>query len=95
MIIHTNLVIKKDKRNKEIRASSIMLNQRLIFGKIQLFSQGLTAIHYGANHQLSIWSLLWLFFVKLISFMVKNIKGKFLIRIRIITYVTPQNPGVR
>ena len=73
MIIHMNLVIKMDKRSKEIRASSIMLNQRLI--------------HYGANHQLSIWSPLWLFFffVKLIPFMVKNIKGKFPIRIRIIT----------
>ena len=85
VIIHTNMVIKRDKKSKEIRASSIMLNQRLIFGSIQLFSQGLITFHYEANHQLSIWSLLWLFFVKLISFMLKNIKGKFPIRIRIIT----------
>ena len=86
VIIHTNLVIKRDKKRKEIHASSIMLHQRLIFGRIQLFGQGLIAIHYGANHQLSIWSLLWLFFlVKLISFMVKNIKGKFPIRIMILT----------
>ena len=84
-IIHTNLAIKRDKRSKEIHALSIMLNQRLIFGRIQFFCQGLIAFHYGANHQLSIWSLLWLFFVKLISFMVKNIKAKFPIRIRIIT----------
>ena len=88
VIIHTNLAIKRDERSKEICSSSIMLNQRLIFGIIQLFGQGLIAIHYGANHQLSIWSLLWLvFFVKLISFMVKNIKGKFPIRIRIITSI--------
>ena len=86
VIIRTNLVIKRDKISKEIRASSIMLNRRLIFGRIRLFGQGLIVIHYGANHQLSIWSLLWLFFfVKLISFMVKNIKGKFPTRIRIIT----------
>ena len=86
VIIHTNLAIKRDKRSKEIRASPIMLNHRLIFGRIKLFGQGLIATHHGTNHQLSIWSLLWLFFfVKLISFMVKNIKGKFPIRIRIIT----------
>ena len=85
VIIHTNLVIKRDKRSKEIRASSIMLNHRLIFGRIQRFGLDLIAFHYEANHQLSIWSLLWLFFVKLISFMVKNNKGKFPIRIRIIT----------
>ena len=84
MIIHMNLVIKRDKRSKEIHAPSIMLNQRLIFGRIQLFGQGLIAFHFGVNHQLSIWSLLLLCFVKLISFMVKNIKGKFPIRIRII-----------
>ena len=63
--IHTNLVIKRDKRRKEIRASSIMFNQRLIFGRIQLFGQGLIAIHYEANHQLSIWSLLGLFFCQI------------------------------
>ena len=86
VIIHTNLVIKRDKRSKEIRVSSIMHNQKLIFGRIQLFSQGSISFYYGANHQLSICSLLWLFFfVKMISFMVKNIKGKFPIRIRIIT----------
>ena len=82
VIIHMKLVIKRDKQIKEIRALSIMLNLMLIFGRIQLFCQGLIDIYYGANHQLSIWSLLWLFFVKLISFMVK---GKFPIRIRIIT----------
>ena len=85
MIIHMILVIKRDKRSKEIRASSIMLNQRLIFGRIQPFGQGLIAFLYGENHQLSIWSLFWLHFIKLISFMVKNINGKFPIRIRIIT----------
>ena len=64
-IIHTNLVIKRDKRRKEIRASSIILDQRLSLERIQLFGQGLIAIHYGANNQLSIWSLLWLFFCQI------------------------------
>ena len=86
VIIHTNLVIKRNKRNKEIRASSIMLNQRLIFLTNLAFWSRLDSYPlWGKSSTINFVSFIVVFFVKLISFMVKNIKGKFRIRIRIIT----------
>ena len=86
VIIHMNLVIKRNKRNKEIRASSIMLNQRLIFlTNLAFWSRFDSYPLWGKSSTINFVSSIVVFFVKLISFMVKNIKGKFRIRIRIIT----------
>ena len=87
MIIHMNLVIKRDKRSKKIHASSIMLKQRFICWKNSAFWLRLDSFPlWGKSSTINLVSFMVVFFfVKLISFMVKNIKGKFLIRIRIIT----------
>ena len=86
VIIHTNLVIKRDKKKQ---GNSCFINydqSKAYFWKNSAFWSRLDSYPlWGKSSTINLVSFMVFFFVKLISFMVKNIKGKFPIRIRIFT----------
>ena len=85
VIIHTNLVIKRNKRSKDINYAQS--EAFFFFWKNSAFWSRVDSFPLlGKSSTINlIYFMVVFFFVKLISYKVKNIKGKFPKRIRIIT----------